>query len=105
MFFGWFSTELFLTGEHVENGIRKGKIHVATSSNTEQIEVRNFGTEEDKNEIKNSVNLEDNVKKRLIQMLNDYVEIFSWSNKDMLGLDTDIVLHRLPMKEGFPPIK
>ena len=27
-------TELILTGEHVENGIRSGKVQVATSSNT-----------------------------------------------------------------------
>ena len=62
-------------------------------------------TEEDKKEIKIGANLEDNVKKRLIWMLHDYVEIFARSNEDMPRLDTDIVVHRLPMKEGSPPIK
>ena len=38
-------------------------------------------------------------------MLHDYVKIFAWSYKDMPWLDTDIVVHRLPMKEGFSPIK
>ena len=38
-------------------------------------------------------------------MLCDYVEIFAWSYKDMPELDTDIVVHCLPMKEGCPPIK
>ena len=38
-------------------------------------------------------------------MLHNYVEIFSWSYKDMPGLDTDIVVHRLPMKEGCAPTK
>ena len=38
-------------------------------------------------------------------MLHDYVEIFAWSYEDMSGLDTDIVVHRLPLKEGCPPIK
>ena len=38
-------------------------------------------------------------------MLHDYVDIFAWSYKDMPGLDTDIVVHRVPMKEGFSPIK
>ena len=64
----------------------------------EPIEVVNLGTEEDKKEIKIGDNLEDSVKKRLIQMLHDYVEIFAWSYEDMPGLDTDIVVHRLPME-------
>ena len=38
-------------------------------------------------------------------MLHDYVEIFSWSYKDMPGLDTDIVFHHLPTKEDYPPVK
>ena len=71
----------------------------------EPIEVVNLGTEEDKKEVKIGSNLEDSVKKRLIQMLHDYVEIFAWSYEDMPGLDTDIVVHRLPMKEGCPPVK
>ena len=38
-------------------------------------------------------------------MLHDYVKIFSCSYEDMPGLDTDIVVHRLPMKEGYSSIK
>ena len=40
------------------------------------------------------------MKQRLIQMLHDYVEIFAWSYEDMPGLDTDIVVHRLPTVIG-----
>ena len=50
-------------------------------------------------------NLEPSVKQRLIQMLCDYVEIFAWSYEDMPGLETDIVVHRLPTKEDFPLVK
>ena len=32
-------------------------------------------------------------------MLHEYVEVFAWSYEDMSGLDTDIVVHRLPLKE------
>ena len=77
----------------------------ATQPHEEPVEVVNLGTEEVRKEIKICVDLEDNVKKRLIQMLRDYIEIFSWSYKDMPGLDTDIVVHHLLMKEGCPPIK
>ena len=68
----------------------------------EPVESLNLGTEIDKKEVKIGANLELSVKKRLIQMLHDYVEIFSWSYKDMPGLDTDIVVHRLPTKEDCP---
>ena len=45
------------------------------------------------------------IKERLIQLLNEYVEIFVWSYEDMPGLDTDIVVHRLSTREDCPPIK
>ena len=71
----------------------------------EPVETVNLGTETDKKEVKISANLELSVKQRLVQMLHDYVEIFAWSYEDMPGLNTDIVVHRLPMKEGFSLIK
>ena len=71
----------------------------------ESIEVINLGTETDKREVKIGANLEDSVKNRLVQMLHDYVEVFAWSYEDMPGLETDIVVHRLPIKEDCPPVK
>ena len=65
----------------------------------------NLGTEEDKKEVKISANLENSIKDRLIQMFHDYVEVFSWSYEDMSGLDTDIVVHRIPMKEDYLSVK
>ena len=65
----------------------------------------NLGTEADKKEVKIGANLEDSVKSRLVQMLHDYVEIFYWSYEDMPWLETDIVVHRLPMKERCSSIK
>ena len=38
-------------------------------------------------------------------MLHEYVEIFVWSYEDMPGLDTNIVVYCLLMKEGCTPIK
>ena len=64
-----------------------------------------MGTETDRKEVKIGANLELSVKQRLIQMMHDYVEIFAWSYKDIPGLDTDIVVHRLPTKEHCPPVK
>ena len=71
----------------------------------EPVDTINLGTEEDKKEVKVGANLEPSVKERLIHLLHDYVEIFAWSYEDMPGLDTDIVVHRLPTKEDCNLIK
>ena len=71
----------------------------------EPVDTVKLGTEEDKKEVKVGANLEPSVKKRLTQLLHDYVEVFSWSYEDMPGLDADIMVHRLPTKEDCPPVK
>lgn len=38
-------------------------------------------------------------------MLQEFIDIFTWSYQDMPGLDTNIVVHRLPLKEECPPVK
>ena len=45
--------------------------------NEEPVKVINLGTETDKKEVKISANLEDGIKRRLVHMLHDYVEVFS----------------------------
>jgi len=67
--------------------------------------VVNLGTEEDKKEIKIGASLDPAVKKCIIELLKEYVDIFAWSYRDMPGLDTDIVVHRLPLKPECPPVK
>ena len=39
-----------------------------------------------------------NMKDELIALLKEFKEIFAWSYQDMLGLDTEIVIHRIPVK-------
>ena len=71
----------------------------------ESIEVVNLGTEDNVKEVKIGADLEENVKARLIGLLREYVDVFAWSYQDMPGLDTDIVMHHLPLKEDSPPVK
>ena len=71
----------------------------------ELLETVNLGTEEDRKEVQVGANLEPSVKERLIQLLNEYVEIFAWSYEDMSGLDTNMVVYRLPTREDCPPVK
>ncbi|MCI80606.1 hypothetical protein A2U01_0101877, partial [Trifolium medium] len=45
------------------------------------------------------------VKKRIVGLLREYVDIFAWSYRDIPGLDPEIVKHRLPLKPECPPMK
>src|SRR3954464_14550190 len=71
----------------------------------EAIETINLGTDEEPKNIKIGATLNEDVKATLIKLLHEYAEIFAWSYRDMPGLDTDIVVHRLPLKEGCAPVK
>ena len=44
-------------------------------------------------------------RKELIDLLQDYNDVFAWSYQDMPGLDTDIVVHQLPLREKCMPVK
>ena len=44
-------------------------------------------------------------KKELIDLLREYSDVFAWSYQDMPGLDTDIVVHRLPLREECALVK
>jgi hypothetical protein len=71
----------------------------------EPVEVINLGTDEDWKEVKVGASLKDDVKRKLIDLLQEYVDVFAWSYQDMPGLDTDIVVHKLPLKPECPPVK
>jgi len=64
----------------------------------EALELINLGTKEEKKEIKIGASLDPTVKKQIIELLEEYVDSFAWSYRDMPGLDTDIVVHRQPLK-------
>src|SRR3954463_9005478 len=71
----------------------------------EAIETINLGTDEEPKNIKIGATLGKDVKAILIKLLHEYAKIFAWSYRDMPGLDTDIVVHRLPLKEGCAPVR
>jgi hypothetical protein len=77
----------------------------ALQPHQEPVEIINLGTEEDKKEVKVGTTLEESIKERLIKLLHEYVDVFAWSYQDMPGLDTDIVVHKLPLQPDCPPVK
>ena len=74
--------------------------------NIEETEVVNL-VDEGKNEkpVKIGVNFLEDMKLELIALLKEFREIFAWSYQDMLGLDTEIVMHRIPVKLKCPPVQ
>ena len=44
-------------------------------------------------------------RKELIDLFQDYNDVFTWSYQDMPGLDTDIVVHHLLLKEECALVK
>ncbi|KAI5395482.1 hypothetical protein KIW84_061886 [Lathyrus oleraceus] len=57
----------------------------------ENMETVNLGSEDCVREVRIGALLEESVKKGLIELLREYVNVFAWSYEDMPGLDTDIV--------------
>ncbi|XP_050875865.1 uncharacterized protein LOC127079525, partial [Lathyrus oleraceus] len=45
------------------------------------------------------------LKPSALVLLHEYVDVFAWSYQDMPGLDTDIVVHKLPLQPDCPPVK
>ena len=71
----------------------------------EPLETINLGNEHEKKEVKICALLETGVREELIVLLRDFSDIFAWSYQDMPGLDTDIVVHKLPLRPECPPVK
>ena len=74
--------------------------------NIEEIEVINLA-DKGKNEkpVKIGVNSPKDMKPELITLLKEFKEIFAWSYQDMPGLDTEIAVHRIPVKPECPPVR
>ena len=68
-------------------------------------EAVNLGTEKERKKVKIGTTLLPAIRKELIDLLQDYSDVFAWSYKDMPGLDTDIMVHCLSLREECAPVK
>lgn len=41
----------------------------------------------------------------MVKLLREYMDVFAWSYQGMPNLDTDIMVHHLPLKEDCPLVK
>ena len=58
-------------------------------------ELVNLGMDDEKNEVKIGLSLDPSAKKEIMDLLKEYVNIFTWSYQDMPGLSTEIVEHQI----------
>ena len=72
---------------------------------TEELESINLGTNELPKIIKIGTTLSPSEKEQLVELLRENLEAFAWSYKDMPGVDTDIVQHRIPTNPDVKPVK
>uniref|UniRef100_A0A2N9I963 Reverse transcriptase domain-containing protein n=1 Tax=Fagus sylvatica TaxID=28930 RepID=A0A2N9I963_FAGSY len=74
--------------------------------NIEELEIVNLADEgEEPREVKIGTRCATEQKEALITLLREFHEIFAWSYQDMPGLDTDIVVHKIPLKPECKPVK
>ncbi|CAL2247886.1 unnamed protein product [Prunus armeniaca] len=65
----------------------------------------NLGTKEDPRPTFISAVLKEPLKSQLIALLQDFIDCFAWHYQEMPGLDSELVEHKLPIKEGYLPVK
>ncbi|XP_022764236.1 uncharacterized protein LOC111309440 [Durio zibethinus] len=71
----------------------------------EVVDLVNLGDEENKKEVRIGTSLTSEDRRRLADLLREFVDIFAWSYQDMPGLSTEIVEHRLPLKPECKPVQ
>ncbi|CAN6564249.1 unnamed protein product [Malus baccata var. baccata] len=69
------------------------------------LEVIELGTKEDPRPIQISGLLEKEDRVQIICLLQEFRDCFAWHYTEMLSLDAALVEHRMPIKEGYKPVK
>ncbi|XP_016733853.1 uncharacterized protein [Gossypium hirsutum] len=60
---------------------------------------------EEGKEVKIGTCVNEKTRQNLIELLQEFKDVFAWSYQDMPGLSTDIAVHRVPTKKEYKPIK
>ncbi|KAM1196533.1 hypothetical protein ACFX2J_022889 [Malus domestica] len=68
------------------------------------LEVIDLGTDEDPRPIQIGGLLETNDRAKIICLLQEFKDCFNWHYTEMPGLDSTLVEHIMPIKEGYKPV-
>ena len=97
-----------LDGEdHPEKGAEDALLafEEGVKSTIDDLKKINLGTLDDPRPVYISALLTSEEEKIYIELLSEYKDIFSWSYKEMCGLDPKVTVHNLVVKCGVRPIK
>ncbi|RDX67938.1 hypothetical protein CR513_53128, partial [Mucuna pruriens] len=73
-------------------------------SGVEELEMVNLGGSEEVKEIWVGKQMAPDLRQKLVKLLEEYADVFAWSYRDMLGLDSTIVEHKLPLLPNTVPV-
>ena len=71
----------------------------------EELETINVGSDQVKKELKIGTLITSEQRIKMIALLQEYSDVFAWSYEDMPGLDTNIIVHKIPLEECCKPVK
>jgi len=71
----------------------------------EELETINVGSDQSKKELKIGTLITLEQRTAMIALLQEYTGVFAWSYEDIRGLDTKIIVHKIPLEEGCKPVK
>ncbi|RDX72856.1 hypothetical protein CR513_47600, partial [Mucuna pruriens] len=92
-------------GEEMEEETLRELERPKLQSSNKKLEIINLEKGEETREIRISKIIPSDSKKRLTKLLREYKDIFAWTYRDMPGLDTAIVEHRLPLIPNAIPVR
>ena len=69
------------------------------------VEDVNIGTEQEPKQVKISKKLPVEVKRKYVDLLKKYSDVFAWSYDDLKVYDTSVIKHTTPLKENEKPFK
>ena len=49
--------------------------------------------------------MEEKTKQDLVQFLKKSIDVFAWSHKDMPGIDSSVIIHRLNVYPSSKPVR
>jgi hypothetical protein len=74
-------------------------------ANGQEVEDCNIGTEEKPRIVKLSKSLPPEKKLKYIELFKEYSDVFAWGYEDLKAYDTNIIQHRIPIKEDQKPFR
>lgn len=71
----------------------------------EELKEVNLGTEEEPRKTFIASSMSEREETRLIDLLQEFRNIFAWSTNEMPGLSPDLVVHSLSVSPNYKPVK